>query len=77
MVKADVDGDQKADFEILVAHLVLLCHKVLMTAWTSGKPSGEDVCEANADGGDGVGDVAFGSPRGSRGVDNLWEAEVL
>ena len=30
-----------------------------------------------ADGGDGVGDVAFGSQRGSRGVGNLGEAEVL
>ena len=57
--------------------LVLLCHKLLLAAGTSREPSCEGMREANSDCGDGVGDVAFGSARGCRGVDNLWVGEVL
>ena len=56
--------------------LVLLCHKTKTAAGASQQPSSKGVGEANADCGDRVGDVTFGSERGSRGVDNLWVGEV-
>jgi hypothetical protein len=60
-----------------VAHeLVLLCHKLPLTAWTSWQAPRQGVGEPNPDGGDGVGDVAFGTQRRRRGVDNLRVAQV-
>ena len=78
-VKPGTPGGQSSDIlmacEVSVL-LVLLCHKVLMTAGASQQPSSKGIGEVNVDSGDRVGDVTFGSERGSRGVDNLWVGEV-
>ena len=57
--------------------LVLLCHKWSLAARTSGQPSHQGARESNADGGDRVGDVAFGTERRRRGVGNSWVGEAL
>lgn len=59
-----------------IPSLVLLCHKVILAARTSGQASHQSVGEPNPDGGDGVADVAFGTERGRRGVDNPGAAQV-
>ena len=57
--------------------LVLLCHKWLPAAGAYWETLYDTLSEFKADGGDRVGDVAFGSQRRRRGVDNLWVGEVL
>ena len=60
-----------------VTRLVLLCHKLSLAARTSRQPSRQGARESNAEGGDGVGDVAFGTERRRRGVGNPWVGEAL
>jgi putative transposase len=57
--------------------LILLCHKLCVAAGTSWESSHESADEFNSDGGDRLGDVAFGADRRSHEAGRLSKGGTL